>query len=365
MLYQLSYTGPIGRKFPFSAKGQYYSNGDWIASANKNSTLAHVSLASIMKLCYDEAAMRGFAFAVVRRLLIIIPVLWAVVTLVFLLIHIVPGDPAQTLVGENATQEQYQAARAELGLDKPLFTQYADYLRGLVRGDWGTNPVTRQPVLGRIISRYPATIKLALAAMFLATLVSIPLGVTAATHRGSLLDSASTLVALLGISLPSFALGPLLVLIFSVQLGITPVSGAGGIDNLILPAVTLGAGLSAILTRIVRSSVLEELGEDYVRTARAKGLPERRVIYKHVLKNGLIPVVTVLGLQFGVLLAGAIITERVFSWPGVGSLLVDSISERDYKLTQGCILVIAATYVLVNTATDLIYRFLDPRIKVD
>ncbi|HKP85928.1 MAG TPA: nickel ABC transporter permease [Blastocatellia bacterium] len=309
--------------------------------------------------------MRGFAFAVVRRLLIIIPVLWAVVTLVFLLIHIVPGDPAQTLVGENATEEQYQAARAELGLDKPLFTQYADYWSGLARGDWGTNPVTRQPVLARITSRYPATIKLAFAAMFLATLVSVPLGVTAATHRGSILDSLSTLVALLGISLPSFALGPLLVLVFSVQLGITPVSGAGGIDNLILPAVTLGAGLSAILTRIVRSSVLEELGEDYVRTARAKGLPERRVIYKHVLKNGLIPVVTVLGLQFGVLLAGAIITERVFSWPGVGSLLVDSISERDYKLTQGCILVIAATYVLVNTATDLIYRFLDPRIKVD
>ena len=309
--------------------------------------------------------MRGFAFAVVRRLLIIIPVLWAVVTLVFLLIHIVPGDPAQTLVGENATQEQYQAARAELGLDKPLLTQYADYWRGLVRGDWGTNPVTRQPVLGRITSRYPATIKLAFASLLLATLVSIPLGVTAATHKGSLIDSASTLVALLGISLPSFALGPLLVLIFSVQLGITPVSGAGGIENIILPAVTLGAGLSAILTRIVRSSVLEELGEDYVRTARAKGLPERTVIYKHVLKNGLIPVVTVLGLQFGVLLAGAIITERVFSWPGVGSLLVDSISERDYKLTQGCILVIAATYVLVNTATDLAYRFLDPRIKVD
>jgi ABC-type dipeptide/oligopeptide/nickel transport system permease component len=309
--------------------------------------------------------MRGFAFAVARRLLLLIPVMWAVVTLVFLLIHIVPGDPALTLVGENARLEQYQAARAELGLDKPLLTQYTDYWRGLLRGDWGKNPATGKPVLERIAARYPATIKLALAAMLIATLVSIPLGVTAATHRGSLIDSASTLVALLGISLPSFALGPLLVLIFSVQLGLTPVSGAGGMANLILPAVTLGAGLSAILTRIVRSSVLEELGEDYVRTARAKGLPERRVIYKHVLKNGLIPVVTVLGLQFGVLLAGAIITERVFSWPGVGSLLVDSISERDYKLTQGCILVIAATYVLVNTATDLAYRFLDPRIKLD
>ena len=316
-------------------------------------------------LCYHSRPMRGFAFAIVRRLLIMIPVLWAVVTLVFLLIHIVPGDPARQLVGENASEEQVQTVRAQLGLDKPLLTQYADYWRGLVRGDWGENPVTRQTVLSRISSRYPATIKLALAALFIATLASIPLGVTAATHRGSFLDSGSTLVALLGISLPSFALGPLLMLVFSVELGVTPVSGAGGLDSLILPAVTLGAGLSAILTRIVRSSVLEELGEDYVRTARAKGLPERRVIYKHVLKNGLIPVVTVLGLQFGVLLAGAIITERVFSWPGVGSLLVDSISERDYKLTQGCILVIAATYVLVNTATDIVYRFLDPRIKVD
>ena len=309
--------------------------------------------------------MRGLALAVARRILIVIPVLWAVVTLVFLLIHIVPGDPALTLVGENATQEQYQAARTELGLDKPLIAQYADYWRGLVRGDWGTNPVTHEPVLRRITTRYPATIKLAVFAMIIAILVSVPLGVTAATHKGSAIDSLSTLVALLGISLPSFALGPLLVLVFSVELGITPVSGAGGLSNLILPAVTLGAGLSAVLTRIVRSSVLEELGEDYVRTARAKGLAESRVIYKHVLKNGLIPVVTVLGLQFGVLLAGAIITERVFSWPGVGSLLVDSISERDYKLTQGCILVIAATYVMVNTATDLTYRFLDPRITID
>ncbi|HXG67694.1 MAG TPA: nickel ABC transporter permease [Blastocatellia bacterium] len=309
--------------------------------------------------------MRSIALALLRRVLLLIPVLWAVVTLVFLLIHIVPGDPARALVGENATEEQVQAVRAQLGLDKPLPAQYKDYWLGLARGDWGENPVTRQQVYDRILSRYPATIRLALAAMFIAILISIPLGVTAATHRGSAIDSLSTLVALLGISLPSFALGPLLMLLFSVELGITPVSGAGGLDHLILPALTLGAGLSAILTRIVRSSVLEELGEDYVRTARAKGLPERRVLYKHVLKNGLIPVVTVLGLQFGVLLAGAIITERIFSWPGVGSLLVDSISERDYQLTQGCILVIAATYVLVNTATDLIYRFLDPRIKVD
>jgi ABC-type dipeptide/oligopeptide/nickel transport system permease component len=309
--------------------------------------------------------MRGLTFAVLKRIAIILPVLWAVVTTVFLLIHIVPGDPARNLAGENATEEQVQRIRIELGLDKSLSRQYIDYWNGLAHGDWGINPVTRQAVFTRIAARYPATIKLAVAALVIATIVSIPLGVTAATHRGSFIDSAATLVALLGISLPSFALGPLLVLLFAVQLGIAPVSGAGGLDRLVLPAVTLAAGLSAILTRIVRSSVLEELGEDYVRTARAKGLPESKVVYKHVLKNGLIPVVTVLGLQFGVLLAGAIITERVFSWPGVGSLLVDSISERDYKLTQGCILVIAATYVLVNTATDIIYRFLDPRIKSD
>ena len=309
--------------------------------------------------------MRGLFLFLVQRVLLMIPVLWAVVTLVFLLIHIVPGDPARQLVGENASEAQYQAVRADLGLDKPLSLQYTDYWRGLLRGDWGENPVTKQKVLDRIFSRYPQTIKLAIAALLFATALSIPLGVTAATHRGSMVDSASTLVALLGISLPSFALGPMLILVFSVYFGLTPVSGARELSSIILPAVTLGAALSAILTRIVRSSVLEELDEDYVRTARAKGLPERTVIYKHVLKNGMIPVVTILGLQFGVLLAGAIITERVFSWPGIGSLLIDSINERDYKLTQGCILAIATTYVLVNTMTDIVYRFLDPRIKVD
>jgi ABC-type dipeptide/oligopeptide/nickel transport system permease component len=322
-------------------------------------------LADAKWLCYDSPTMRELALALLRRFIIVIPVMAAVVTLVFLLIHIVPGDPARQLVGENASEEQYQSARAELGLDKPLLTQYVAYWGGLFRGDWGTNPVTKEPVLKRIASRYPATIQLTLAAMVIATLISIPLGVTAATHRGSAIDSASTLLALLGISLPGFALGPLFMLVFAVELGLTPVSGAGSTAHIILPALTLGAALSAILTRIVRSSVLEELNEDYVRTARAKGLPEGTVLYKHVLKNGLIPVVTVMGLQFGVLLAGAIITERVFSWPGVGSLLIDSISERDYKLTQGCILVIASTYVLVNTMTDILYRFLDPRIKVE
>lgn len=309
--------------------------------------------------------MRALVLGALRRIAITIPVLWAVASLVFLLIHIVPGDPARQLVGENATEDQYQAVRREMGLDKRLGAQYLNYWQGLFKGDWGENPVTRQKTLTRIAARYPATLQLATASLLLAILISIPLGVTAATHRGSMIDGISTLAALLGISLPSFALGPLLILVFSVQLGFTPVSGSSGIASLVLPAVTLAVAMSAILTRVIRSSVIEELGEDYVRTARAKGLPESRVIYKHVLKNGLIPVVTVLGLQFGVLLAGAIITERIFSWPGVGSLLIDSINERDYKLTQGCILVIALTYVAVNTATDFVYRFLDPRIKLD
>lgn len=309
--------------------------------------------------------MRALILLLVKRLLLVVPVIWAVVTLVFFLIHLVPGDPARLLAGENATEQQVQAVRTDLGLDKPLLAQYGDYWRGLALGDWGENPVTKQKVFTRIASRYPATIKLALAAMLLAIAISLPLGVTAATHHGTVIDAAATFIALLGISLPSFALGPLLILVFSVELGITPVVGSGRLAALVLPAVTLAVALSAILTRIIRSSVLEELGEDYVRTARAKGLPERIVIYKHVLKNGLIPVVTVIGLQFGVLLAGAIITERVFSWPGVGSLLVDSIAERDYKLTQGCILAISITYVGVNTATDIFYRFLDPRIKLD
>jgi ABC-type dipeptide/oligopeptide/nickel transport system permease component len=359
----LSYTGPLQEIRETDQEIDIKQPISHLQARRKSIHLPRIVVCH--KALLSLPAMREIAFAILRRLLILVPVLWAVVTLVFLLIHLVPGDPAELLLGPNATPEQVEIVREQLGLNKPLLNQYKDYWAGLVRADWGTNPVTKKPVLERITSRYPATIMLAVTAMCIATLISIPLGVTAATHRGSVIDSASTLVALLGISLPSFALGPLLILLFSVELGVTPVSGRGSIAHIILPAVTLGAALSAILTRIVRSSVLEELGEDYVRTARAKGLPERKVIYKHVLKNGLIPVVTVLGLQFGVLLAGAIITERVFSWPGVGSLLVDSISERDYKLTQGCILVIAATYVLVNTLTDIVYRFLDPRIKVD
>lgn len=300
----------------------------------------------------------------VRQLVTAVPVIFSVVTLVFLLIHFIPGDPVAALLPPNSTPEQYIELRHELGLDKPLSAQYTDYWKDLLKGDLGQSPVTRKSVSGRIAERYPATIELALASLLVALVIAIPLGVTSAVRRGSFTDGVASIVALAGVSLPNFALGPMMILVFSVALGWLPVSGRGGLDHLVLPAITLGAALAAIITRMVRSSVLEELEEDYVRTARAKGLSERKVVYKHVLKNGLIPVVTILGLQFGTLLAGAVITETIFNWPGIGTLLIDDgIRVRDYKLIQGCILVISLSYIFVNTATDFVYRLLDPRIK--
>lgn len=310
--------------------------------------------------------MRKVLLALAQRLALALPVIWAVVTLVFLLIHIVPGDPVRNALGENATAAQVAELKAQLGFDRPLIEQYVDYWRGLVKGDLGAslvNPSDR--VFEKIISRYPATIELAMAGLLVALMISLPLGVTAGRYQGKILDNIASVVALLGISLPGFVLGPLLIYIFAIQLDLLPVAGRYGAKHLILPAITLGAALAAVLTRMVRSSVIEELGEDYVRTARAKGLSERAVVYKHVLKNGLIPVVTVLGLQFGVLLAGAIITETIFSWPGIGRLTVDAINARDYPLVQGCILMIALTYIFANLVTDFAYRLLDPRIKIE
>ena len=310
--------------------------------------------------------MRNLLLAIFKRLLFVLPVVWAVVSLVFLLIHIVPGDPVRNALGDNATPAQVFALKQKLGLDLPLAQQYVNYWRGVLHGDLGVslaNP--NDQVLDRILVRYPATLELALAGLFVALLIAIPLGVTAGRHQGSWIDNVASVVALLGISTPGFVLGPLMIYLFALKLDLLPVSGRGGFEYLILPAVTMGAALSAILTRMIRSSVIEELGEDYVRTARAKGLSENQVIYKHVLKNGLIPVVTVLGLQFGVLLAGAIITETIFSWPGLGRLTIDAINARDYPLVQGCILMIAITYIIANLLTDLTYRLLDPRIKVE
>ena len=310
--------------------------------------------------------MKSFILALAKRLLPVLPVVWAVVTLVFLLIHIVPGDPVRNALGDNASEAQVAELKHKLGLDLPLSQQYLNYWSGLLRGDLGvslSNPADR--VFEKIMSRYPATIELALAGLLVAVLIAIPLGVTAGTHQGKLLDNLASVIALLGISAPGFVLGPLMIYAFAIKLDWLPVAGRYGPEYLILPSVTLGAALAAILTRMVRSSVIEELNEDYVRTARAKGLSERKVIYKHVLKNGLIPVVTVLGLQFGVLLAGAIITETIFSWPGLGRLTVEAINSRDYPLVQGCILMIALTYIIANILTDLTYRLLDPRIKVE
>jgi ABC-type dipeptide/oligopeptide/nickel transport system permease component len=315
-----------------------------------------------------------------RQAGLLLLVVWTVVSLVTLLIELVPGDPAIAVLGDNATPEQINNFRAKHGLDKPGFffsygdggfkwngtdNRYADYWKGVLTGDLGKSFRTDRPVLNMIFERYPNTIELAIAAMFIAILIAIPLGVLAGTNKGLLIDNFSSFFALLGISLPGFVIGPFLVYIFAVKLRIFAATGNTNPEDIILPAVTLGAALSAILTRMVRSSVIEELGEDYVRTARAKGLSERKVVYKHVLKNGLIPVVTVLGLQLGVLLAGAIITEKIFSWQGLGLLLLeDGIGKRDYRLVQGCVLVISVTYILANSLTDLVYRWLDPRIRL-
>ena len=315
-----------------------------------------------------------------RQIGLLLLVVWTVVSLVTLLIELVPGDPAIAVLGDNATEEQINGFRVKHGLDKPGFffsvsggdfkwhgtdNRYFDYWRGVLTGDLGRSFRTDRPVLSMILERYPNTIELAVAAMFIAILIAIPLGVLAGTNKGSLIDNFSSFFALMGISLPGFVIGPFLVYIFAVKLEIFNATGNMYPEDIVLPAFTLGAALSAILTRMVRSSVIEELGEDYVRTARAKGLSERKVVYKHVLKNGLIPVVTVLGLQLGVLLAGAIITEKIFSWQGLGLLLLeDGIGKRDYRLVQGCVLVISVTYILANTLTDLVYRWLDPRIRL-
>lgn len=316
-----------------------------------------------------------------RQFALLLLVVWTVVSLVTLLIEIVPGDPATAILGENANAEQIANFESKHGLDKPAFffsynskngfawhgadNRYLNYWKGVLTGDLGKSFRNDRPVLDLILERYASTIKLALAAMLVAICIAIPLGVLAGTHKGSLTDNVASFFALLGISLPGFVIGPVLVYIFAVKLNWLAPTGSSNPEDIILPAVTLGAALSAILTRMVRSSVIEELGEDYVRTARAKGLNERVVIYKHVLKNGLIPVVTILGLQLGVLLAGAIITEKIFGWQGLGLLLLEEgIYKRDYRLVQGCIMVISVTYILANSLTDLVYRWLDPRIRL-
>ena len=300
---------------------------------------------------------------ILHRFLLTLPALWLVLTLVFLLIHIVPGDPVEQMLGEGAAPGQIEQLRHTLGLDKPLLTQYGNYLWQMAHGDLGQSFKFQAPVRKIIFERYPATLQLAFLAMMVCMAIAIPAGVVAASRRGQVPDRAIGVLTLFGLAVPNFALGPLLITLFSIKIGWLPVSGRGGPLNYILPAATLGAALAAILTRMVRGAMLEELSSDYVRTARAKGLSETAVLVRHALRNALIPIITILGLQFGTLLAGTIVTETIFSWPGIGRLTVTAISNRDYYLVQGCILMIGLTYVLVNFLTDLLYSAFNPRIR--
>jgi|SRR5690349_2463011 len=297
------------------------------------------------------------------RLAYTLPVIWLVVSIVFLMIHLVPGDPVLQMLGEGAPAADIQSTRHAFGLDVSLPAQYFRYWKGVLHGDLGPSLRYSQSVGSLIIQRYPYTIQLTLAALLIAILLSVPAGVRSARRRNRWDDRLISVVSLFGLSFPNFALGPILILLFAIRLAWLPVSGSGTVANLVLPAITMGGALAAILTRMVRTSMLEELSHDYIRTARAKGLPERTVVYGHALRNAMIPIITVLGLQFGALLAGAIVTETIFSWPGIGRLTIQAIGNRDYYLVQGCILAIGLTYVLVNLLTDLLYSALNPRIR--
>jgi len=292
-----------------------------------------------------------------------LPVIWLVVSAVFFLIHLVPGDPVLQMLGEGAPAADVAATRHAYGLDIPLGQQYLRYWKGVLHGDLGPSLRFNQNVSKLIAQRYPYTLQLTVAAMIVALIISIPAGVRSAQRCGKWDDKMLSVVSLFGLSFPNFALGPILILIFSIYLGLLPVSGSESVLHLILPAITMGGSLAAILTRMVRTSMLEELGQDYIRTARAKGLPERTVVYRHALRNAMLPILTVVGLQFGALLAGAIVTETIFSWPGIGRLTIQAIGNRDYYLVQGCILAIGLTYVLVNFLTDLLYSVANPRIR--
>ena len=290
-------------------------------------------------------------------------VIFGVLLLTFLLIHAVPGDPVDVMLGESASTADRVQLRDDLGLNKPLVTQFGSYLKKLAIGDLGRSIHTKTPIIEMIQSRYPATLKLALLSLVIGLSIGIPLGVYAALKAGHWQDMMVTIISVRFSAMPAFWLGPILMLLFAVYLGWLPVSGMDSRTSIILPAITLGLGLSAILTRMTRTSLLEVLNDDYIRTARAKGLSEKTVIIRHALRAALLPIITIVGLQMGSLLAGTVITETVFSWDGIGRLLVESIEKRDYPLTQACVLVVALSYVLVNLVTDIAYRFADPRVK--
>ncbi len=299
----------------------------------------------------------------IRRLLWSGPVLLGVLTLVFFLIHLIPGDPIDVMLGERAAEADRAALREALHLDDPILTQYGRFLAGVARGDLGRSLTSQRPVAGLILARYPATLQLAAAALLLSLSIALPLGILSAVRPRTAVDAGGLLFSLFGVSMPTFWLGPLLIILFSLKLDWLPVSGRHGIASLVLPALTLGLGMSAILVRMTRSSLLEIFPKEFVLTARAKGLPERRVILRHALRNALIPLLTIVGLQIGALLTGSIITETIFSWPGLGRLTIQAIQSRDYPLVQGCILAIALTYLLVNLLIDLLYAAVDPRVQ--
>ncbi|MCB9476416.1 MAG: ABC transporter permease [Deltaproteobacteria bacterium] len=299
-----------------------------------------------------------------QRLLLLVPTLLGVATLVFFFIHMIPGDPVEVMLGELAQDADKEQLRANLGLDRPLPTQYADFLAGAATGNLGESFFYHKDVFEVIAERLPATVRLSIAAMIVALLIALPAGILAAVKHNTAVDHATMLGSLVGVAMPNFWLGPLLIILFSIKLGWFPVSGNEGAGSIVLPAITLGTALAAMLSRMTRSSVLEELSADYIVTARAKGLPERVVVLKHALRNALMPVITIVGLQVGALLSGAIITEAVFAWPGIGTLLIQAIQTRDYPLVQGCVLTIAFSYVLVNLVTDVCYALVDPRVRL-
>lgn len=300
---------------------------------------------------------------ILHRLLLLLPTLLGALTLVFFLIHLVPGDPVEVMLGETANATDKEELRRALGLNLPLTVQYQHFLAALLRADLG-HSLYEQATIGDLIgARMPATIELTLCAMTVAVFLSFPLATLAALNKGSWLDRCALFFSLLGLSMPNFWLGPLLMIAFSIELGWLPVSGREGVSSLILPSLALGMGMAAILTRILRASLLQIARQDYVQTARAKGLGEKQVWLKHTLRNALLSVITIMSLQFGALLAGAIITETIFSWPGIGRLTVQAIQTRDYPLVQGCVLVIATSYLLVNFLTDIVYHLVDPRIS--
>jgi peptide/nickel transport system permease protein len=300
---------------------------------------------------------------ILRRLLLTVPVVVGVSILIFLIIRMIPGDPAIAIAGVHASNEYIEQVRKDLHLDRSLPVQYVIFVRNLARGDLGYSTMSRRPVVLELRERFPRTVELTLLAMLIASVVGISAGIISATRRYSVFDNVSMLVALFGVAAPVFWLALMLQLLFAVHLGWLPATGRGTFRHLILPSLTLGMASAGLIARITRSSMLEVLRQDFITTARAKGLAEKVIIYKHALKNALIPVVTIMGLQFGILLGGAVLTETVFAWPGVGRLLVDSILARDYPVVQGAVLVLAVSFVLINLFVDLVYAFLDPRIS--